>query len=125
MNGVTQLADLVTTSAGSDSIGLGWMALYAVIGFVLVIVVLVLLIVLLAIISKIVRSVSKKGKTAVASKSASAPAAAAGADSEHEEVVAAVTAALMAYYGASENKTIADDGERIPVPFVIRSIRKI
>lgn len=124
MNVVALLSSCVTASADAgNEIGIGWMALYSVIGMLLVIAVLIILIVLLMLISKIVKAIPDKSKSAKKSAAEPAPSAPLHAEDE-EETVAAITAALMAYY-AGEGKTAVTDGEDIPVPFVIKSIRKI
>lgn len=121
-----QMANMALMSAaedGADEIvyGAGTMALYSVIGFLLVIAVLIILIVLLVAFSKILNGIKiKRKKEDVAT--AAVPAETASSE-EESETVAAITAALMAYY--ETNITSEEKADVMPVPFVIRSIKKL
>ena len=106
--------------------GVGTMALYSVIGFVLVIAVLILLIVLLVVFSKILNAIPS-GKTRQEKRQPAAvqPSAPAASDDVEAETVAAITAAIAAYYDGATAAVQSADEDDIPVPFVIRSIRKL
>ena len=104
-----------------DQYSAGVFALYSVIGFFIVIAVLIVLIVLLIIFSKVhnaVSSIKVRKKEPVKE----VPGDKTSVVSEDTETVAAITAALMAYYDV---KTTANGEEDMPVPFIIRSIKKI
>lgn len=106
--------------------GVGTMALYSVIGFVLVIAVLILLIVLLVVFSKILNAIpSGKTKQEKRQPAAVQPSAPAASDDVEAETVAAITAAIAAYYDGAPAAAQSADEDDIPVPFVIRSIRKL
>lgn len=107
----------------------GSVALYCVLGFVLVMAVLAILVVILTLFGKgfgaIEKATSgrknkpKKDKSKKSAHSADGAAQTESSDAD-EEVVAAITAALMAYYDVS-----ATDGEDdVPPPFIIKSIKK-
>ena len=114
--------DILLASAEEGTYSVGIMALYSVIGMLLVIAVLVILIVLLVVFSKILNSVSvKKAKEPAAETAAPVRG---GAD-EELEVVAAITAAITAYYAGGKTVGAVSEEEDMPVPFVIRSIKKL
>ncbi len=109
-------------SAITQALNPGEILLLCVIGLAIVIAALIVLIVLITIISKGVNAVDNalsSAKKNVGTGTVPAPVAA-GAESEDEETVAAITAALLAFYEVSAT----DDEEIIPPPFVIRSIKK-
>ena len=99
--------------------GAGEFGLYCVIGFFIVIAVLIVLIALLVAFSKILNALSsvKIRKKSEPHTETALPEPV----SDDGEIVAAITAALTAYYDVR----IAENGEdEMPVPFVIRSIKK-
>ncbi|MBP5593020.1 MAG: OadG family protein [Clostridia bacterium] len=95
---------------------LGEFALFSVIGLLIVVLALAVLVLIITGISKILglKIFSGEAKNEKNPAETTQPATAAGSDAE---LVAAITAALYAYYEVSEEETA-------PVPFVIRSIRK-
>ena len=102
-----------------DPVNAGQVALICLIGFVLVITVLVVLIFLLILFSKIFGKLDNLSFKK--SKPAEVPAGQTAAiTDEDEETVAAITAALIAFYDAGRS----DGEDDVPPPFVIRSIKK-
>ncbi len=108
----------------------GTVALYCVLGFVLVMAVLAILVVILMLFSKgfgaieratgKLKNKPKKEKSKKSDKPTETVVAQTESSDEDEEVVAAITAALMAYYDVG-----ATDGEdEVPPPFIIKSIKK-
>ena len=100
----------------------GMVALLCVIGFVLVIAVLIVLIVLLTLFSKAFGALekaserSKENHKKVVKEDVSTTAE----SGEDEEVVAAITAALLAFYDVNA----VNGEEKVRPPFIIRSIKK-
>ena len=108
-----------TTEGVFNQYTAGEFGLYSIIGFLIVIAVLVVLIVLLIVFSKILNAVTSV-KVTKKNKEVKAEDMAVVADDT--ETVAAITAALMAYYDVQTTANGEDDD---PVPFIIRSIKKI
>ena len=100
---------------------IGEILLLCLIGIAIVILALAVLIVLIMGISKVIVAIEKALDNRANNKT-TAPVATASPVSptaEDEETVAAITAALLAFYEVSA------DEEAVPPPFVIRSIKKI
>ena len=101
-----------------EGYSVGDFALYSVVGLLIVILALALLVFLITMISKALNleafNGKKKEKPSAPTGSPASETVACGGD---EELVAAITAAVYAFYEAEENETV-------PVPFVIKSIRK-
>lgn len=98
-------------------------ALFSLVGFVIVIATLAVLIVILMLLTKLLNiEVSKRKQTEAAIKQDAAPL---DAGSANLEVVAAITAAIAAIYSEESGHTAEPVGEAEPLPFVIRSIKKI
>ncbi len=103
----------------------GEVALLCVLGFVIVIAVLIVLVLILMLFSKGFGA-AEKAAAGIKQRRAEATSAAEKAADEPEndgEIVAAITAAIAAIY-ESENAAAAEETDE-PVPFVIRSIKKI
>lgn len=119
-----QMANMALMSAseeGAEEVyGPGTMALYSIIGFLLVIAVLIILIVLLVVFSKILNGIKLKRKKADVAATGTVEEV---SPEEDSETVAAITAALMAYY--ETNAKPEEKADVMPVPFVIRSIKKL
>lgn len=118
---------LISTTAAETAEGVfsqysaGEFGIYSLIGFFIVIAVLIVLIVLLIVFSKLLNLVSSIKVSKKASGTPSETASAVSAEDD-TETVAAITAALMAYYDVQTTVNGEDD---MPVPFIIRSIKKI
>ncbi len=100
-----------------DGYSVGDFALYAVVGLLIVILALALLVFLISMISKLLNMDVFNGKK---KEKPAAPVveAKSGADlGKDEELVAAITAAIYAFYET-------EGAETVPVPFVIKSIKK-
>lgn len=113
------ILSIVDTFNGKP-IGAGEVLMFCAVGFCLVIATLIVLIFLLILFSKVFGKIDsitlkKKSQPVTAVTSTAAEEA-----EEDEETVAAITAALIAFYDAGRS-----DGEaEVPPPFVIRSIKK-
>ena len=121
---MNEFVQLASETAEGGTYGVGIMALYSVIGLLLVIAVLIILIVLLVVFSKILNAIPGK-KSAKKAAPAEAETSGSSVDIDTEsETVAAITAALMAYYSGGKTEKAASEDD-MPVPFVIRSIKKL
>mgnify|MGYP000081861710 CR=1 FL=1 len=122
---MNEFVQLASETAEGGTYGVGIMALYSVIGLLLVIAVLIILIVLLVVFSKILNAIPGK-KSAKKAAPAEAETSGSSVDIDAEsETVAAITAALMAYYNSGGKTEKAASEDDMPVPFVIRSIKKL
>lgn len=100
----------------------GWAALYAFVGFIIVIAVLIVLVLLLMLLSKVLNiNLPKKSPAEAVIQSADNPAA----DSGNEGEIAAVIAAAVSMVMSAELKAAPEEGGALPPPFVIKSIKKI
>lgn len=109
----------IVTELNGKSVGAGQVILLCLIGFALVVATLIILIFLLILFSKIfgkIDSMSLGKKSAKVAEVSAQPTV----GDEDEETVAAITAALIAFYDAGRS----DGEEEIAPPFVIRSIKK-
>ena len=116
--------EIILSSAEGAAYGVGTMALYSVIGFILVIAVLIILILLLVAFAKILNAIPVKGEKKKETTAAPVSLETDVNAEEDGEIVAAITAALMAYYDGGKAAGSASDADDMPVPFVIRSIKK-
>lgn len=105
----------------------GWAALYAVVGFIIVIAALIVLIILLTLLTKILNVKLPKKEKSITGDTATTDYLSTSQNNDGE-IVAAITAAISAVYASESGSILLKAGEfddTPPPPFVIKSIKKI